>query len=291
MEQSLRFVELAITPPGLIVVLMLVSFFAYMRSYWLGTTLLSVTTVLLVIVSLPLTAQMLMRGLQSYAKPLDLEALKPSAPVAGKAAKTAKDVPPSREHPQAIVVLGIGRYSEAPEYGNRDTVSASGLVRLRYAAELQRRTGLPILVSGGAPDGESTSEAEHMREALVNDFRVSVKWVEGDSRNTHENAVYSAAQLGTTKIEHVYLVTHAWHMRRAAKAFEKAGIRVTPAPTGFHTLSQKSRALAAYLPSAEGMNQTRIALHEKLAFFWYGLNDAAAAGTTPVAAPAPQPGR
>lgn len=285
MEQSLRFIELAITPPGLIVVLLLVCFLAYMRSYWLGTTLLALTAVLLVILSLPLTAHMIMRELQTYAKPLDLEA---AGNTARAAAKNPKDAPMS---PQAIVVLGAGRYSEAPEYGNQDTVSKLGLVRLRYAAELQRRTSLPILVSGGAPDGEKTSEAELMREALVNDFRVSVKWVEGDSRNTHENAVYSAAQLGTTKIDHVYLVTHAWHMRRAAKAFEKIGIRVTPAPTGFHTLSQKSRELYAYLPSTEGMNQTRIALHEKLAFFWYGLNDNAATGAAPAVTPAPQPGR
>lgn len=287
MEQFLRFIELAITPPGLILVLLLVSFFAYMRSHWLGTILLAVTTVLLVIVSLPLTAHMIMKGLQAYAKPLNLETLKTSVRPAGKG---AKNIQPPREVPQAIVVLGIGRYSEAPEYDNRDTVSALGLVRLRYAAELHRRTGLPILVSGGAPDGEKTSEAEHMRAALVDDFRVEVKWVEGDSRNTHENATYSTAQLGTAKIEHVYLVTHAWHMRRAAKAFEKAGIRVTAAPTGFHTLSQKSRELAAYLPSAEGLYHTRIALHERLAFFWYGLNDESPAGAAPTVTPAPQPG-
>ena len=48
--------------------------------------------------------------------------------------------------------------------------------------------------------------------------------------------------------------------------------------------------LAAYLPSAEGLYHTRIALHERLAFFWYGLNDESPAGTAPTVTPAPQPG-
>jgi uncharacterized SAM-binding protein YcdF (DUF218 family) len=50
---------------------------------------------------------------------------------------------------QAIVVLGGGRYRGAPEYGG-DTVSAMTLPRLRYAARLQRETGLPLLVRAAA---------------------------------------------------------------------------------------------------------------------------------------------
>jgi len=143
MEQSLRWLELAVTPPGIIIVLLVVSFFAYVRSYWAGTTLLALTTVLLVILSLPLTAHTLMNGLQAYAKPLDLEAVESSA----RAGKTAKEAKPARETPQAIVVLGAGRYTEAPEYAGKDTVSSIGLVRLRYAAELQRASGLPVLAA------------------------------------------------------------------------------------------------------------------------------------------------
>jgi uncharacterized SAM-binding protein YcdF (DUF218 family) len=290
MEPAYRLIELAVTPPGVIVVLLVVSFFAYTRSYWLGTTLLALTTVLLVIVSLPLTAHMLMNGLQAFAKPLDLEAVENGA----RATQAAKDAKPPRETPQAIVVLGAGRYAEAPEYAGRDTVSTHGLVRLRYAAALHRASGLPILVSGGAPDGEATAEAGLMRDALVNEFRVNVKWVEGQSRNTNENARYSAAQLAPAGIGHVYLVTHAAHMRRAARAFERAGIRVTPAPTGFHTLSRKARELAAYLPSSEGLNQTRIAVHERLGFWWFDTSDdakPAGGGTSPAVTPAPPPAR
>ena len=55
---------------------------------------------------------------------------------------------------QAIVVLGGGRYRDAPEYGG-DTVGEATLVRLRYAAKLHRETGLPLLVTGGKPEGRA----------------------------------------------------------------------------------------------------------------------------------------
>ncbi len=48
------------------------------------------------------------------------------------------------------MVLGGGRYRDAPEYGN-DTVGEYTLVRLRYAAKLHRETGFPLLVTGGRP--------------------------------------------------------------------------------------------------------------------------------------------
>jgi uncharacterized SAM-binding protein YcdF (DUF218 family) len=178
-----------------------------------------------------------------------------------------------KDPPDAIVVLGSGRYAEAPEYGAEDTVNALGLERLRYAAFLQRKTGLPILVSGGAPGGEDTAEAAHMQAVLSTDFHANVKWVEIESRTTMENARYSQLLLAAAKIQHVYLVTHAWHMRRAALAFESVGIKVTPAPTGFHTLGRTAREYSAYLPSASGIYSTSVALHEYLGYIWYGLNE------------------
>lgn len=290
MESLPQVVEQLITPPGIVVLLLILTFLAYLRRQWLGSAFLVLSTVTLIILSLPLTAQQLMNGLQGFAKPPELVRM------AEKGPQASLFVPKDslKDLPEAIVVLGSGRYSEAPEYGFEDTVSARGLERLRYAASLQRKTGLPILVSGGAPHGESTAEADHMQAALTEDFRAQVKWVERESRTTAENARYSQALLTTAKVRHVYLVTHAWHMRRAARAFESAGIRVTPAPTGFHTLSSAVRKSGGYLPSAAGLYYTRLALHEYLGFAWYDLRENTApassappATTQPAAEPAP----
>lgn len=260
MEIWPRIIEVFIAPPGIIVLLLVFTFIAYLRRQWLGAAMLVLSTIILVALSLPLTAQQLMNGLQSFSKPPELVAL------AEKGPQASLYVPQNslKDPPEAIVVLGNGRYTEAPEYGLEDTVTALGLERLRYAAFLQRKTGLPILVSGGSPGGEATSEAEHMQAVLREDFHTNVKWVERESRTTIENARYSQALLTPAKVRHIYLVTHAWHMRRAAGAFESAGLKVTPAPTGYYTLSHAARRFAAYLPSARGMYYASLALHERL---------------------------
>lgn len=149
-------------------------------------------------------------------------------PVVGNAMlRSLEGEPVSQEQmrqAQAIVVLGGGRYRGAPEYGG-DTVSVPTLVRLRYAAKLHRETGLPLLVSGGKPDGGGTSEAEAMRRVLADEFGLPVRWVEGESDNTRENALFSAQLLKRDGVTRVLLVTHAEHMRRARRSFEQGGHR------------------------------------------------------------------
>ncbi|HAK93275.1 MAG TPA: YdcF family protein, partial [Massilia timonae] len=98
--------------------------------------------------------------------------------------------------------------------------------RLRYAAHLHRRTGLPILVSGGAPGPGAMSLADAMAAALREDFGVPVRWVEGRSRNTAENAMFSAALLRPEKVGRVLLVTDAMHMERARTVFQRGGLQV-----------------------------------------------------------------
>jgi len=286
MDMWPRIAETIVTPPGIVVLLLLLTFLAQLSRQWLGAAMLVLSTITLVALSLPLTAHQLMIGLENFSKPPEL------VPVAeGRQASLYVPQNSLKDPPEAIVVLGNGRYPEAPEYGLEDTVSARTLERLRYAAFLQRKTGLPILVSGGAPGGEDTAEATHMQAVLSTDFHANVKWVEIESRTTLENARNSQPLLASAKVRHIYLITHAWHMRRAALAFESVGIKVTPAPTGFHTLGRAARAYSAYLPSAQGMYFTSLALRERLGYIWYGLNEdnSKPAAKTSDAAPAPAP--
>lgn len=161
---------------------------------------------------------------------------------------------------QAIVVLGGGSYWAAPEYGG-DTVSRWSLERIRYAARLQRDTGLPLLVTGGAPLG-GVPEGRSMREALERDFGVKVRWVEDRSANTRENALMSAALLKEAGIRRVLLVTHAWHMPRAQEAFAAAGLEARAAPTGYETTGPLTAL--DYLPRPGGLWTGHVALNEHL---------------------------
>lgn len=169
---------------------------------------------------------------------------------------------------EAIVVLGGGTYFGAPEYGG-DTVGEDTLVRLRYAARLQRATGKPVLVTGGKPLGNDLSEAQQMKSVLENEFNVPVTWTEDASENTWQNARFSYRKLGPLGIRRVYLVTQAWHMPRAARAFRSAGFAVVPAPTAYTTSYRAD--LLALLPSADALRNSRIFMHEMIGLLWYRL--------------------
>ena len=176
--------------------------------------------------------------------------------------------PVALKQAQAIVVLGAGVYRQAPEYAT-DTVGDASLVRLRYAAKLQRQSGLPLLVSGGRPDGAGLmSEAEAMQQVLTREFKVPVRWIENASNNTRENAQFSAERLKTEGISRVLLVTQSWHMPRALMSFSGTGIEVLPAPTQF---SHESLALLDFLPAS--YTASRQAMHEWIGLLWYRLRD------------------
>ena len=170
---------------------------------------------------------------------------------------------------EAIIILGAGTYFFPPEYQGVDTVGAEALVRLRYGAKLQRETQLPILVSGGNPLGNSLSEGQQMQSVLQQEFRVPVRWVEGLSNTTLENARNSYAMLHPQGIKSIYLVTHAWHMSRAMQVFRAVGFKVIPAPTAFTTRYRTD--LLSFIPSAEGLRRSRIFMRELIGILWYHI--------------------
>jgi uncharacterized SAM-binding protein YcdF (DUF218 family) len=211
----------------------------------LGRSLLASTLVLLYLISTPFIAETM---LQKFETPYVADSVNSEG--------------------QVIVVLGGGTYFNAVEYGS-DTVSRYSLERIRYAAHLYQLTGKSILVTGGAPLGNASSEAEQMKSVLENEFRTPVKWVERSSNNTHENAYKSYEILKKDGITHIMLITHAWHMPRAMREFERAGFQVTPAPTAF-TTRYRTDGLA-YLPTASALQQSRIFIHEVIGMLWYRL--------------------
>lgn len=242
---------LLLTPPALLILVALLGLLLQLRFRRAGIAVVALALGTLALISSQAVGVALTRGLQADVEPLVLDAL----PVEGGARV-------------AIVVLGGGREAEAPEYGG-DTVGIHTLQRLRYAARLHRATGWPLLVSGGAVFRERRPEAELMREALVQDFGVTPRWIESRSRTTYENAAYSRALLEADGITTVYLVTHAWHMPRARWSFAQAGVQAIPAPTGFSRLDPEIPPVLAYLPSKEGLYASSRALGERLGLAWY----------------------
>ena len=130
--------------------------------------------------------------------------------------------------PGAIVVLSSG----LPELldTSRTTPSLETLKRLRTAAALFRRTGVPILVSGArAPDGPVPLAAQ-MALSLQTDFNVPTTWAETNSTNLWQSAAASADMLRKAGIDRIYLVAQPWELRLSGSVFRAAGLAVTPAP-------------------------------------------------------------
>jgi uncharacterized SAM-binding protein YcdF (DUF218 family) len=162
---------------------------------------------------------------------------------------------------QAIVILG-GGIRDAPEYGGY-TVAPLSLDRVRYGARLARATGLPVLVTGGTFWGDTPAEGVVMREVLEREFGVPVKWVEGRSRNTHQNAVRSAAILTPEDVKRIVLVGHGFDMRRAIAEFQAAGLEVVPAPT--FVFPSTPVDVGDFIPNVRSLQSSYYALYELLA--------------------------
>jgi uncharacterized SAM-binding protein YcdF (DUF218 family) len=195
-----------------------------------------------------------------------------SAPVIAFATVRALEPPPldpaRAAAAGAIVVLSSGTYVSAPEYG-ADTATAGGLERIRYAAHVQRATGLPVLVTGGKVWGASVAEGTHMGAVLERELDTPVRWVEPTGTTTWSSAVATRGILSEEGIDTVVLVTHAWHMRRAAMAFEHAGFTVVPAPTAYATYS--AAYPPGFIPTSEALAMTRNAWREAIGIAWYRL--------------------
>ena len=160
----------------------------------------------------------------------------------------------------AIVVLGGGVRRDAAEYGG-DTLGRLSLERVRYGALVARKTGLPILASGG-PVFRKTPEATIMKQVLEDEFGVKVRWTEITSRDTHENAIRSAEILLAAGIRNVILVAHSFDIPRARAELAAAGLQVTVAPTGIADDSFNPRDV---VPSVGALQLSYYALYELLA--------------------------
>lgn len=99
-----------------------------------------------------------------------------------------------------------------------------------------------------------------MAATLSTSFNTQSKWIEGQSRNTWENAQFSWQMLQTNQISHIILVTHAAHMTRAKIAYTRQGFRVLPAPLGYK--SRTPLRAQHFIPSAHAISRLQLACHE-----------------------------
>ena len=234
-----------VLPPTSLIVLTIVGALLTRWRRALGLTLILGSQFALLVLSLPVAANALARSLEP-------------PPVAADDLKRA----------QAIVILAGGNNRGSPEWGG-ETVKTYTLQRLRYGARLAHETGLPIYVSGGRPEGGKFAEATLMRDVLVQEYKLEVRWVDLTARTTGENAFAAAKDLKADGLKRVALVTDAMHMPRSRQVFEAAGLEVIACPTAY----AGQRPFGAYqlVPGATALQVSHAALREWVSRGYYLL--------------------
>ncbi len=211
-----------------------------------GVVLAAVATALLWALSTPMVADALVRSAEHY-PPLDLD-----RPVQA----------------DAVVILAGGVRPNAPEY-HHAAPGPTTMERVVYGARVAHATHLPVLVSG------SHAEAAAMADILEHDLALTPRWIENHSRDTHENALMSAALLHQAGVRRVVLVTSAVHMERSVREFRAAGLAVTPAPAEVWT--RRESGVLVLVPNPDALMRSQRALYEALGLLVQRLRPAFAA--------------
>ncbi len=222
----------------------------------------------------PRRARPLLRRVGAVALVLVLVLAMPIVPVLMTMALQSrlKLTPPAGAPPGAIVILSAEvRASAARALEPAASAGPMTLSRVQAGALLARRTGLPVLVTGGVVLPGTPPVGELMAQLLRTSFGLDAQWVEGRSEDTWQNAAFSAPLLLAAGIHAVFLVSDADHLPRAVIAFRHAGIVATAAPVRLAMLP--TDRLEALIPSPAGLARSEVEMHEALGLLWYWLRD------------------
>jgi uncharacterized SAM-binding protein YcdF (DUF218 family) len=137
---------------------------------------------------------------------------------------------------------------------------------------VQQDLGRILLVTGGTGSLFHTGakEADLLKTfALQLGLRDDQVLVEAESRNTHENAAYTANILRTRQWRHVVLITSASHMRRALATFHRQGIFPDAYPVDYEASDVITPF--SFLPSVHSLAKTTAVMHELFGLLAYRL--------------------
>jgi uncharacterized SAM-binding protein YcdF (DUF218 family) len=171
-----------------------------------------------------------------------------------------------------VVLGGLSNYEDAKQRIHFKEASD----RLLQAILLHKMNPeRPIFISGGSAEiyFEERPEADYLYEYLCNIGVDSTKInFEKQSRNTFENALYTAALFDSLSIEKdISLITSAFHMKRAKACFEKQGFKVEDVSTHVIHNHQPLKPADYLLPSLATLQTWPLILKEWMGILVYKL--------------------
>ncbi|MDE1900076.1 MAG: YdcF family protein [Alphaproteobacteria bacterium] len=189
-------------------------------------------------------------------------------------------------HVAGVIVIGGDEKPKIAAARNTPFVALDSMRRYAEFALLARRyPDARLVFSGGSPElrpGAKIVDADVARANLAAmGVPVGRMVFEEKSRNTFENAQFTAAIVHPEPGQVWILVTSAWHMPRAIGCFRRAGFDIVAAPTGYFTDGHFDRSPAFRFD--EQMHMLTMAMHEYIGLAAYrlmGRIDALWPGTT-----------
>ena len=129
-----------------------------------------------------------------------------------------------------------------------------------------------LILSGGSgfvtrPDlKESIYVAEYLDQIGMPKRKF---WIESESKNTYENAVYTKALLEEKGLlnEPIILITSGYHMPRSIACFKKQGLNVIPYSVDSMTIEDYS--LNDIIPNAQALSYWNVLIHEWVGYLSY----------------------
>ncbi|MEI6855913.1 YdcF family protein [Psychrilyobacter sp.] len=180
------------------------------------------------------------------------------------------------EKVDCYVVLGGGIYDNSPKSLSSTTGSPSkaALFRLIEGVRLYKESPKKIIITGGIVyDGEK-SEGSIYSELMVDlGIPSSDIIIEGKSKTTEENAKFTKGLMEIDGYKKIVLITSATHMKRSKYIFEKYGVEVIPAPTGYVSRYKESYGMDSYFPAADNFVDIRSAAWEYIGLIFYKIKN------------------
>ncbi|HEU4717053.1 MAG TPA: YdcF family protein [Bacteroidia bacterium] len=174
--------------------------------------------------------------------------------------------PPKGSYDAIIILGGISTYDpdfDRVQFSNGNDRLMQGLLLLKEGVAPK------ILFTGGSGSvlHSDKKEGVWIRKFLrTYGIPDSCMIFENESRNTHENALFSKPLLAKYAPGGRYLiVTSGFHMRRALGCFSKAGIRAIPFSADRYSGPLKFEFDYAFIPDAETLSCWNTLFHE-----WFG---------------------
>ena len=239
-----KLLPLIVSPLGLVIFLVIVGI--CLRRWWIVT----LSCFVLILLSLPITAQLIWQNLEKQHPPKALNELGSY---------------------DAVVVLS----------GMLSPFEQSGTLHVEWGDPDRFFAGIDVLKSGKAPTliftrgkmpwSSLPAEGELVKSKAVElGINESQILLSKTVANTAEEAEAVAQLISANGIKRIVLITSSFHMPRAKLLFDKQGIDSAPFATDFKAIGQTLSWLS-FLPSASGFSRTSEGIKEYIGRFYYKL--------------------